>query len=96
MANEVGRNFMQCVYDQNGNHVVQKCLQCVPPKYIKLIHASFYWKAMVLSTQPYGCRVIQVDRYICSSFFNYFSYMVCIDVYICMLLINELIIALIN
>uniref|UniRef100_A0A0E0DBL4 PUM-HD domain-containing protein n=1 Tax=Oryza meridionalis TaxID=40149 RepID=A0A0E0DBL4_9ORYZ len=59
MANDVGRNLMQCVYDQNGNHVVQKCLQCVPPKYIKLIHASFYGKAMVLSTHPYGCRVIQ-------------------------------------
>jgi pumilio RNA-binding family len=62
MANEVGK-LMQCVYDQNGNHVVQKCLQCVPPQYIKLIHASFCGKAVMLSTHPYGCRVIQVDIY---------------------------------
>nr|XP_025876174.1 pumilio homolog 1-like [Oryza sativa Japonica Group] len=59
MANEVGRKLMQCVYDQNGNHVVQKCLQCVPPQYIKLIHASLCGKAVMLSTHPYGCRVIQ-------------------------------------
>lgn len=63
MANEVGRKLMQCVYDQNGNHVVQKCLQCVPPQYIKLIHASLCGKAVMLSTHPYGCRVIQVDIY---------------------------------
>uniref|UniRef100_A0A0D3H4C2 PUM-HD domain-containing protein n=1 Tax=Oryza barthii TaxID=65489 RepID=A0A0D3H4C2_9ORYZ len=59
MANELGRKLMQCVYDKNGNHVVQKCLQCVPPQYIKLIHASFCGKAAMLSTHPYGCRLIQ-------------------------------------
>jgi hypothetical protein len=49
----------QCVRDQNGNHVIQKCIQTVHNEHIDVIVQSFYGQACQLSTHPYGCRVIQ-------------------------------------
>ncbi|KAG7270493.1 hypothetical protein CRUP_032789 [Coryphaenoides rupestris] len=43
IVRELDGHVLKCVKDQNGNHVVQKCIECV----------------FVLSTHPYGCRVIQ-------------------------------------
>ena len=45
--------------DQNGNHVVQKVIECVPPKHLNFIVDSFKGQVYQLSTHPYGCRVIQ-------------------------------------
>jgi pumilio RNA-binding family len=50
---------MKCVKDQNGNHVIQKCIERVPPQLIQFIIDSFIGQVYALATHPYGCRVIQ-------------------------------------
>lgn len=61
MVSELDGSVMKCVRDQNGNHVVQKCIECVPQAQIQFIISSFYGQVVTLSTHPYGCRVIQVS-----------------------------------
>jgi pumilio RNA-binding family len=71
MVQELDGNIMRCVRDQNGNHVIQKCIECVPEDAIDFIISTFFDQVVTLSTHPYGCRVIQV-RYIqcfCYSFY---------------------------
>jgi len=51
---------MRCVRDQNGNHVIQKCIECVPTEKIEFIISAFHGSVASLSMHPYGCRVIQV------------------------------------
>lgn len=60
---ELDGNVMRCVRDQNGNHVVQKCIECVPQEAIQFILSTFYDQVVTLSTHPYGCRVIQVNKH---------------------------------
>ena len=50
---------MKCVKDQNGNHVIQKCIERVPSHLIQFIIDSFTGQVYALATHPYGCRVIQ-------------------------------------
>jgi pumilio RNA-binding family len=51
---------MKCVRDQNGNHVIQKCIESVPAEKIGFIFSAFCGEVATLSMHPYGCRVIQV------------------------------------
>jgi len=60
MVQELDGHVMRCVRDQNGNHVIQKCIECVPEEHIRFIVESFFDQVVTLSTHPYGCRVIQV------------------------------------
>ena len=62
MVSELDGAEMKCVRDQNGNHVIQKCIECVPQDRIQFIVSSFYGQVVALSTHPYGCRVIQVRQ----------------------------------
>ena len=62
MVEELDGNIMRCVRDQNGNHVIQKCIECVPENHIQFIITTFYDQVVTLSTHPYGCRVIQVSN----------------------------------
>lgn len=57
---ELEGNVMRCVRDQNGNHVIQKCIECIPQDRIQFIISAFFGQVVGLSTHPYGCRVIQV------------------------------------
>lgn len=59
MVKELDGNVMRCVRDQNGNHVIQKCIECVPEDAIHFIVSTFFDQVVTLSTHPYGCRVIQ-------------------------------------
>ncbi|KAJ0987799.1 hypothetical protein J5N97_006155 [Dioscorea zingiberensis] len=59
MVQELDGHIMRCVRDQNGNHVIQKCIECIPQDAIQFIVSSFYDQVVMLSTHPYGCRVIQ-------------------------------------
>ena len=52
--------MLQCVLDQNGNHVVQKCIEKVDPESLTFIIDAFKGEIYKLSTHAYGCRVIQV------------------------------------
>jgi hypothetical protein len=60
LISELDGQVMRCVRDQNGNHVIQKCIECVPADRIAFIVNAFYNNVVSLSTHPYGCRVIQV------------------------------------
>ncbi|XP_039743713.1 pumilio homolog 2 isoform X6 [Pteropus medius] len=59
MVKELDGHVLKCVKDQNGNHVVQKCIECVQPQSLQFIIDAFKAQVFVLSTHPYGCRVIQ-------------------------------------
>uniref|UniRef100_A0A8C9W0I6 Pumilio RNA binding family member 2 n=1 Tax=Scleropages formosus TaxID=113540 RepID=A0A8C9W0I6_SCLFO len=59
MVRELDGHVLKCVKDQNGNHVVQKCIECVQPQALQFIIDAFKGQVFVLSTHPYGCRVIQ-------------------------------------
>lgn len=63
MVEELDGHVMRCVRDQNGNHVIQKCIECVPELHIQFIVSTFFGQVITLSTHPYGCRVIQVDKW---------------------------------
>ena len=62
MVAELDGHIMRCVRDQNGNHVIQKCIECIPEDAIQFIVSTFYDQVVTLSTHPYGCRVIQVYK----------------------------------
>jgi hypothetical protein len=57
LVSELDGHVMRCVRDQNGNHVIQKCIECVPPDRMQCIISAFYNQVVVLSTHPYGCWV---------------------------------------
>ncbi|XP_036891376.1 pumilio homolog 2 isoform X3 [Sturnira hondurensis] len=59
MVKELDGHVLKCVKDQNGNHVVQKCIECVQPQSLQFVIDAFKGQVFVLSTHPYGCRVIQ-------------------------------------
>jgi pumilio RNA-binding family len=50
---------MKCVRDQNGNHVIQKCIEKIPPNLTQFIVDAFQGQVYAQATHPYGCRVIQ-------------------------------------
>ena len=38
---ELDGHVLKCVKDQNGNHVVQKCIECVESKHLQFIIDAF-------------------------------------------------------
>ena len=60
IAKELKIKLLKCVRDQFASHVIQKCVECLPPKHIQFIFRSFCGRAKALSIHPYGSRVIQV------------------------------------
>ncbi|KAJ0075042.1 hypothetical protein Patl1_34578 [Pistacia atlantica] len=50
---------MGCARDQNGNHVIHKCIKCVPMEKIGFIISTFRGQVATLCTHPYGCHVIK-------------------------------------
>lgn len=66
LARELEGHVLKCVHDQNGNHVIQKCIKCIPADNIEFIISSFRGQVANLSMHPYGCRVIQVILHICN------------------------------
>ncbi len=41
IISELEGNVLKCVKDQNGNHVVQKCIECVNPTCLQFIINAF-------------------------------------------------------
>lgn len=79
MVAELDGHVMRCVRDQNGNHVIQKCIECIPQDSIQFIVSTFYDQVVTLSTHPYGCRVIQVKSHLVYVFvlFTYSFFIIC-------------------
>jgi pumilio RNA-binding family len=63
---ELRDHVAQCVQDQNGNHVIQKCIQHMP-EHTDFIIESFRGRVREFATHAYGCRVIQCIFAHCSS-----------------------------
>jgi hypothetical protein len=61
LVHELDGHVMRCVRDQNGNHVIQKCIESIPTEKIAFIISAFHGQVATLSMHPYGCRVIQVS-----------------------------------
>jgi len=59
ILHELQDHVLKCVRDQNGNHVVQKCIECIHPEELDSMIESFSGEVAKLSTHPYGCRVVQ-------------------------------------
>jgi pumilio RNA-binding family len=76
-----GQQVLRCVHDQNGNHVIQKCIEVISRvakdspaetseflnSRIQFIIQSFKGRVRELSIHPYGCRVIQRILEYCNS-----------------------------
>jgi uncharacterized membrane-anchored protein YjiN (DUF445 family) len=71
---ETPQVLLRCVYDSNGNHVIQKCIEIVSrvakeaatpelseylSSRIMFIINAFQGRVKELSSHPYGCRVVQ-------------------------------------
>ncbi|EEC78990.1 hypothetical protein OsI_19483 [Oryza sativa Indica Group] len=64
IAKELNNDIMKCIYDQNANHVDQKCIDHVPPQFIKFFLEDMYGCVVELSVHPYGCHAVQrVPKY---------------------------------
>lgn len=48
IVKELDGCVLKCVKDQNGNHVVQKCIECVPPDRLQFIVDAFKGHVSVL------------------------------------------------
>ncbi len=53
------RRVCCCLVAQNGNHVIQKIIECVPTARISAVLDNFLTCVVPLSTHPFGCRVMQ-------------------------------------
>lgn len=60
VVGELDGHVLRCVRDQNGNHVIQKCIESIPTEKIGFVISAFQGQVATLSMHPYGCRVIQV------------------------------------
>lgn len=60
IAEEMRGSVLQCIHDQNANHVISKVVETIVPRSkVAFIPETFYGKAVQLSSQKHGCRVIQ-------------------------------------
>jgi len=41
IVKELDGHVQKCIKDQNGNHVVQKCIECVDPVHVNFIIDAF-------------------------------------------------------
>ena len=62
IVHELKNSVLKCIGDQNGNHVIQKCIECVPEDRIPFVIEPILSQILVLCTHQYGCRVIQVQN----------------------------------
>ena len=54
IVKELDGHVIKCVKDQNGNHVVQKCIECVEPRHLQFIIDSF--KGQVSLKQQFNTK----------------------------------------
>jgi len=60
LLEELSPHIVKCVQDQNGNHVVQKCIEQIRPiSRIYFILDAFKGNICLMARHPYGCRVVQ-------------------------------------
>ncbi|EGR33570.1 pumilio-family RNA binding repeat protein, partial [Ichthyophthirius multifiliis] len=56
---ELNDTIMDCIQDQHGNHVIQKCFEVINCSKLQVIIREVITNIRQLAFHPYGCRVIQ-------------------------------------
>lgn len=69
LIHEFEGSVVGCIHDQNGNHVIQKCVETLSLKAkrgnkaagekLEFVLAEVLENTANLSCHPYGCRVMQ-------------------------------------
>ena len=59
LVSELQAHVLHCIYDQNGNHVIQKCIEKMPPHSIYFVIEPVLQNVYQLCIHSYGCRVVQ-------------------------------------
>merc|ERR550537_1928181 len=59
LSNEIHGIVIKCVEDMNGNHVIQKCIERMPPEKVQFVVEAFKTQVQRMAMHCYGCRVIQ-------------------------------------
>lgn len=59
LAQELKESVNTCIKDQNGNHVIQKVVEKLPPQYFEFVVQCLSADPVGWALHPYGCRVIQ-------------------------------------
>lgn len=64
---ELDGHVLKCVKDQNGNHVVQKCIECVQPQALQFIIDAFqgqvgFFFLLLLTVKMYPSVSAAFDR----------------------------------
>ena len=58
IAEELHDVTLTCIYDQNGNHVLQKCIEVIPDN-VEFIVNALKGNIWGVACHAYGCRVMQ-------------------------------------
>lgn len=76
MVRELDGHVLKCVKDQNGNHVVQKCIECVQPHALHFIIDAFKGQVgshcvsgnthFPQSLKPAGAWLTSTHTYLCA------------------------------
>merc|ERR1719203_1017926 len=59
MAGELGKNVDGCIESMHGNHVIQKCVERMPPDSVGFIIRAVEARTAEMASHMYGCRVVQ-------------------------------------
>ena len=51
IVKELDGHVLKCVKDQNGNHVVQKCIECIDPKHLGFITDAFKGQVRIVTDE---------------------------------------------
>ena len=66
---ELDGHVLKCVKDQNGNHVVQKCIECVDSKHLQFIIDAFKGQVRYATTDSLGKKNPQRQKSCVGLFF---------------------------
>lgn len=56
---ELQEHTLECIKDQHGNHVIQKCFTATPTSLMQLLIGPILCNGFEIATHPFGCRVVQ-------------------------------------
>jgi mRNA-binding protein PUF3 len=59
LVKELEKDVMKLLNDQNGNHVLQKAVECVPAEHIQFIVDILVGQINIMAMHAYGCRIVQ-------------------------------------
>ena len=60
LIRELDGHVLKCVKDQNGNHVVQKCIECVDPPVLQFIINAFQTQVRQTNNQPHHNTITNI------------------------------------